>query len=183
MFAISAGKTLNLPYIIYACGRVGVCVHIHTDYMYGRWSGAWNTNLVFLNTDFIFSNTYFIFYEHEFYFFWTRISLTDFLKCEGGMIWWKEYLDGTVFWKKKWILVGKKNRILVGKKKGILVEKRKDFSRENRWNFHAQKWIFMQSRRRKCINIQNSDCKQNKRFCLLFSKMSRELFTIFVNNS
>ena len=30
------GKTLNLPYKIYACGRVGVYVHIHTDYMYGR---------------------------------------------------------------------------------------------------------------------------------------------------
>ena len=29
-------KTLNLPYKIYACGRVGVCAHIHTDYMYGR---------------------------------------------------------------------------------------------------------------------------------------------------
>ena len=37
--------------------------------MYGRWRGAWNTDLDFLNTDFIFSNTYFIFYEHEFYFF------------------------------------------------------------------------------------------------------------------
>ena len=24
------GKTLNLPYKIYACGRVGVCAHIHT---------------------------------------------------------------------------------------------------------------------------------------------------------
>ena len=43
------------------------------------------------------------------------------------MIWWKEYLDGTVFWKKKGILVGKKNRILVGKKKGILVGKPMDF--------------------------------------------------------
>ena len=46
-----------------------MCVHIHTDYMYGRGRGAWNTDLVFLNTNFIFSNTYFIFYEHEFYFF------------------------------------------------------------------------------------------------------------------
>ena len=39
------------------------------------------------------------------------------------MIWWKEYLDGTVFWKKKWIFVGKKNGIFVGKKKGFLVGK------------------------------------------------------------
>ena len=52
---------------------MGVCVHIHTEYMYGRWSGAWNTNLVFLNTNFIFYehlflflNTNFIFFEHEF---------------------------------------------------------------------------------------------------------------------
>ena len=62
-------KTLNLPYKIYACGRVGVCVHIHTDYRYGRWRGGWNTDLLFSNTNFIFTNTYFIFFEHEFYFF------------------------------------------------------------------------------------------------------------------
>ena len=81
---------------------------------------------------------------------------------------WKEYLDGNVFKKKKRILGG-------GGKKGILVE--------NRWNFYAQKWIFMQNRRRKGINIQNSDCKQNEGFCFLFSKISGVLFTIFVNNS
>ena len=86
------------------------------------------------------------------------------------MIWWKEYLDGTVFWKKNGILVGKKNRILVGKKKGILVEKRKDFSWENRWIFYAQKWIFMQNKKRKWINIQNSGCKQNKDFAYCFQK-------------
>ena len=41
----------------------------------------------------------------------------------------------------------------------------------------------MQNERRECINIQNSDYKQNKGFCFLFSKISGVLFTIFVNNS
>ena len=54
---------------------------------------------------------------------------------------------------------------------------------ENRWYFYAQKWIFMQNKRRKCINIQNSGCKQNQGFYFLFSKISRVLFIIFVNNS
>ena len=52
-----------------------------------------------------------------------------FFKCEGGMMRWKEYLDGNVFWKKKGILEGRK----------------KGFSRENQWNFYAHKWIFMQN--------------------------------------
>ena len=37
-----------------------MCVHIHTDYRYGRWRGAWNTDLVFSNTDFYV-------FEHEFH--------------------------------------------------------------------------------------------------------------------
>ncbi len=41
----------------------------------------------------------------------------------------------------------------------------------------------MQNRMEKLINIQNSDCKQNKGFYFLFSKISRVLFTIFVNIS
>ena len=86
-------------------------------------------------------------------------DLTDFFKCEGGMMRWKEYLDGNVCWKKKGIFV------------------------ENRWYFYAQKWIFMQNKRRKWINIQNSGCKRNKGFCFLFSKISGISFTIFVNNS
>ena len=58
-----------------------------------------------------------------------------------------------------------------------------NFFVENRWYFYAQKWIFMQNKRRKCINIQNSGCKQNQGFYFLFSKISRVLFIIFVNNS
>ena len=58
-----------------------------------------------------------------------------------------------------------------------------NFFVENRWYFYAQKWIFMQNERRKCINIQNSGCKQNQGFYFLFSKISRVLFIIFVNNS
>ena len=48
---------------------MGVCVHIHTDYMYGRWRGAWNTDLVFLDTDFYLFEHGSCFFEHEFYFF------------------------------------------------------------------------------------------------------------------
>lgn len=33
-------------------------------------------------------------------------DLTDFFKCEGGMMRWKEYLDGNVFWKKEGIFSG-----------------------------------------------------------------------------
>ena len=33
-------------------------------------------------------------------------DLTDFFKCERGMMRWKEYLDGNVFWKKEGIFSG-----------------------------------------------------------------------------
>ena len=123
----------------------------------------------------------------------TRISLTDFLmqwRNDEMKRWWRdgdedEGEDGDEDEGED----GDKGEGEDGdedgeiEKRGVIFENRTDFSWKNQWNFHAQKWIFMQNKRRKCINIQNSGCKQNQGFYFLFSKTSRVLFIIFVNNS
>ena len=42
-------------------------------------------------------------------------DLTDFLKSEGGMMRWKEYLDGNVFWKKEGNFSGEEEGNFSGK--------------------------------------------------------------------
>ena len=115
----------------------------------------------------------------------TRISLTDFLmqwRNDEMKRWWRDgdEDEGEDEDKGEGEDGDEDGEI---EKRGVIFENRTDFSWKNRWIFYAQKWIFMQNKRSKCINIQNSDYKQNKGFCLLFSKISRVLFTIFVNNS
>ena len=170
----------------------------------------WTLILSFRTLILFFTNTNFIFFEHELNESWclrniilARIKrifmdgtgtrnwskgshtdlavLTDFLmqwRNDEMKRWWRDGDEGEDGDKGE---DGDEDREI--EKRGVIFEKRTDFSWENRWIFYAQKWIFMQNKRNKCINIQNNGCKQNKGFCLLFSKISRVLFTVFVNNS
>ena len=134
--------------------RARRCVRTHTHRLH-----VWQVTRCMEHGSCLFEHGFYLL-EHLFYFLRTRILF--FLNTNFTLT---DYFNAMEDWRDE---------------KNIY---KPNFFVENRWYFYAQKWIFMQNKRRKWINIQNSGCKQNQGFYFLFSKISRVLFIVFVNNS
>ena len=157
---------------------MGVCVHIHTDYMYGRWRGAWNTNLVFSNTNLIFLNTDFIFFEHELHELNESWCLSNIILARiirivmsgtGSRNCSKGSLTDLTFFLMQWRIDGMKCSIN-WKRRDCLLGKRKEISWKKGGIFMQRNEYLCKTEGRKWINIQNSGCKQNKGFTFCFQK-------------